>query len=233
MLDIISLLTQRENELLDIDIDMLAEELDTGDYPPACVKEGKDLIEQIRLKRATRFIESDTCGAQQGATPTEHATQSQWQGSLLANRADSPAALSPYNDIPIYLPDKSKQIENDLQAMRRMKDHHQRFRTYLAERSATINEQFIDEHINIFNEWELGAIVSTMPLSEDFLEKHLSVLDPVKVSQYQTFSEEFFIHHYSQLDAMAALTKGKNPWRAKERMSQQLSMFLRLKGIRI
>lgn len=70
-------------------------------------------------------------------------------------------------------------------------------------------------------------------MGESFLEKYFGALDPDKVARYQEFSEQFFMKHFSQLDAVAVLAHGKNEWRKKDKRSKQLDVFLRLKGIKI
>ncbi|NLE21088.1 MAG: hypothetical protein GX623_09770 [Clostridiales bacterium] len=96
-----------------------------------------------------------------------------------------------------------------------------------------INEAFLDAHFTLFQPWEMGAVVSVIPLGEAFLEKYFTELDPEKIARYQAFSEVFFMKHFAKLDPSLVLEKGRNEWRKKENRSTQLDVFLRLKGVRI
>ena len=92
-----------------------------------------------------------------------------------------------------------------------------------------MDADFVDKNYGLFKSWEIGAIISVKQMGEPFLEKYFGALDLEKVARYQEFSEQFFMKHFSQLDATIVLTKGKNAWRKKENRSKQLDVFLRLK----
>ena len=96
-----------------------------------------------------------------------------------------------------------------------------------------VDADFVDKNYGLFEAWEIGAIISVKQMGEAFLEKYFGALDLDKVARYQEFSEQFFMKHFSQLDATIVLTKGKNTWRKKENRSKQLDVFLRLKGVKI
>ena len=219
-MDIVKLLEENGKDLIQSDLDMLQEELNTGDYSKEYVKRGKGLIE---LLQAGEDLDSSLSAAQapSASSPMEKTVMTGGPGGQ----------LSPFNQ-PLPQESLAEQFERHLCAMRRSESYHQQFRNFI-ERDPALDETFISKHIDLFEDWELDTVVSIKPLSEEFLERHFDRLNPAKISLYQTFSEEFFIRHYSQLDIGAVLTKGPNSWRKKESRSQHLDVFLRLKGIRI
>lgn len=124
-------------------------------------------------------------------------------------------------------------IVSDYQKKNRVRpDYKSHFRKYIAE-SNFFREDFVGNNISMFNNDELGIIVSVIQLSEPFLEKFFNSFDPEKISRYQEFSEEFFIKHINQLKIDVVLKEGRNPWRRKEVMSKKLSGMLRLKGVKL
>ena len=216
-MDIVKLLEENGKELILDDLDMLEEELNTGDYNKEYVRRGKELIELLRT--------GECSGGSLSAVQTPSVPSSTGKTTITDGQ------LSPFNQ-PLPQESPAEQIERNLCAMRRSKNYHQQFRSFI-EGDPALDETFISKHIDLFEDWELDTVVSVKSLSEEFLERHFDRLNPAKISLYQTFSEEFFIRHYSQLDIGAVLAKGPNSWRKKESRSQHLDVFLRLKGIRI
>ena len=125
-----------------------------------------------------------------------------------------------------------EKLKYDLNNIRSRKDYKKVFKKYISSLDF-IDSDFIDKNYGVFQSWEINAIVSTIELKEEFLEKYFGAIDHDKVARYQYFSESFFMKHFSQLDYSIVLEKGKNEWRKKEKRSKQLDVFLRLKGVKI
>ncbi len=123
-------------------------------------------------------------------------------------------------------------VRRDLLRMRKTRSYKTDFKKYVSERDG-INSEFIDKNYSVFQQWEIDTILSVRQMGEEFLEKYFGALDHNKIARYQIFSENFFMKHFSQLDATIVLEKGKNEWREKEKRSRQLDVFLRLKGVKI
>ena len=140
---------------------------------------------------------------------------------LVPKEADPSASLS-----------TTELIRRDVASMRDEKTYKTRFKKYVEERPE-IDSAFVDANYSFFRPWELDAIVSVRQMTEEFLEKYFGALDREKIARYQTFSEAFFMKHYSQMNAETVLEHGKNEWRKKENRSRQLDVFLRLKGVKI
>lgn len=135
--------------------------------------------------------------------------------------ADSPKSAEPL--------DYAKIVADYFKKNRNRPDYKSHFRKYIAE-SNFFREDFIGQNISLFNQEELGIVVSVIQLSESFLEKFFKSFDPEKISRYQEFSEEFFIKHINELKIDVVLKEGRNPWRRKEVMSEKLALMLELKG---
>jgi hypothetical protein len=123
-------------------------------------------------------------------------------------------------------------FKEDLANLRHLSSYKSEFKKFIASHGL-VDSDFVDNNYGLFEAWEIGAIISVKQMGEPFLEKYFGALDLDKVARYQEFSEQFFMKHFSQLDTVIVLTKGKNAWRKKENRSKQLDVFLRLKGIKI
>lgn len=213
-MQVLEILKANASDLYPEDLAFFEAELDTGDYPLAYIDQCKDLIAEIRNQKK-RAAKDDV----QDAIPS---------GML----------VKPENLVPSTAPkekspqEKLAEVAHDLAQMRTATNHKTRFKQYITVHPE-IDEAFVDQHIALFQPWELEAILMLMPMSEAFLEKYFSALNPDKIARYQPFSERFFIRHYAQMDTETVLTKGKNEWRKKENRSAQLDVFLRLKGVEI
>ena len=211
-MDILAILKTNRDDLLPEDLELFRTELAVGDYSADYKQECAELMEQIEhwhksegsgTKREERDIPSVMQVDASGLTPNGGA----------------------HNAIPFL-----QQFKADLGAMRLSEKYKSRFRTYI-KTHADFNESFIDANFNLFEEWEMEAILSELALSETFLEKYFSVLDKDKIARYQLFSESFYQKHFPEFDAETVLKKGKNEWRKKENRSKQFAVFLRLKGV--
>lgn len=141
-------------------------------------------------------------------------------------------SFAPFNESVPVSKSPSETVASDLAAMRRMEDHRNRFRSYIAT-SEYMTEAFIDGNFSLFEPLEVDCILAEIPFSEAFLEKRFSQINSEIVARYQVFSEEFFMRHFVDLDTETVLNKGVNPWRDKANRSSKLGVFLRLKGIRL
>jgi len=213
-MNVLEILKNSENELYAEDLAFFEAELDTGDYSLEYIEQCKDLIAEIRNRR-------------------KHASKQDVQDVIPSNLLVDPSHLVPGTKPKEKTPEERlAELNHALTQMRTAGNYKTRFKQYLSDHPE-IDEAFIDQHIALFQPAELDSILMTKQLSEEFLEKYFSSLDPDKIARYQLFSEKFFIRHYAQMDAETVLTKGKNDWRKKENRSSQLDVFLRLKGVKI
>ena len=217
-MEIKEILTTQADELLDIDIDVLNEELDTGCYTHAYKKECKALIDAIARKRAltrssksAQVIEPDT----QPTVRTLH-----------------PSALFPYNKPDERDEEQGGNLESDLAAIRKSSKKASEFKAYI-ERHPFIDEDYIDANFSLFEPQERSTLLGMRKFSEPFLEKYFDSLDHNALARHQEFSEGFFMSHFSDLDPRIVLEDGINAWRGKDSRSSKLDVFLRLKGVRL
>lgn len=210
-MEILKILTESADQLYTEDLDFFEVELATGNYDAVYIEQCKLKIAEIR-----RWIN----GEPTPATPADpsHANSVQLQ---LPPASPTSANLSP-----------KEHCEQALAAMRIADNYKELFKAYI-EQNEDLDAAFVDENFGLFAQWELETILSVRQMGEPFLEKYFGALSHKKIAQYQQFSEAFFIKHYRQLDAALVLTKGKNEWRKKENRSNQLDVFLRLKGVKL
>ena len=213
-MQVLEILKNSGKELYPEDLAFFEAELDTGNYPLEYIDQCKKLIAEIRNRKKQAARQSV-----QDVIPS---------GILVAQDKLVPG-IKQKEKTP---QERLAEFTRELQQMRTATNYRTRFKQYLADHPE-IDEAFIDQHIALFQPTELESIVMTMPLSEDFIDKYFASLDADKIARYQLFSEQFFIRHYSQMDAKIVLTRGKNEWRKKENRSSQLDVFLRLKGVKL
>ena len=243
-MDIREVLRTDAADLLDEELEMLEEELATGDYDAFYRKECEQMILDERHVRKIAHLKAKALA--EGATEDEAlkaavravkqegktAKNVMLPSALAASVQVSPDKLSPFNNV--NLPEKTpyETVSADVSVIRRSENSMKMLREYL-KKQPLIDEAFLDKHLSLFEEDEMKAILDQFRFSEQFLEKYLSTLGADRVAKTQLFSEEFFMHHFAEFDPMIALEKGKNPWCKKENRSRKLDTFLRLKGVRI
>lgn len=215
------ILLAQEAELLDIDLDCLEEQLETGDYDYHYVKSCKATIASIRQKRRQAL---------------EQQRQSQRKPSEKPELPKIPLEeLSPHSapsqNAGRPAPSKDQQVMSAIEATR-LGDSSQSSFIKLVRNTPELDERFVKAHINELSKSELSALIERMSFSEEFLEQYFPTLDHNAIARWQTFSEEFFIKHFTDLSATTVLKQGKNNWRKKESRSNKLDAFLRLKGVR-
>lgn len=220
--DIKEILITQEAELLDIDLDSLKERLETGDYDRCYVKSCNDVIAAIRRKRQNAAV-------RESLSEQELSKESELPQVPLED-------LSPYVVASRQKPDDAP-LDQGQAVMRAIEDtrigngaSHALKR--LARATPTLNEDFVEAHINDLSKNELSTLLECIAFSEGFLERYFPTLNHDAIARYQTFSEEFFIRHFSDLNASTVLKLGRNSWRVKENRSSKLDAFLRLKGVR-
>ncbi len=214
------ILATQEAELLDIDLDCLEEQLETGDYDYQYAKSCKATIAAIRHKRQQAVTQ------QQGKQSPEK--KPELPQVPLEDLAPHAAPSQQRND-PMLSQDQRimNAIENT-----RLGNGSQKAFERLVRSTPELDEQFAKAHINELSKSELKTLLEHIPFSEGFLEQFLPALDRSAIARCQTFSEEFFIKHFSDLSTSTVLKQGKNSWRKKENRSNKLNAFLRLKGVR-
>ena len=217
-MEIKEILTTQADELLDIDIDVLNEELDTGCYTHAYKKECKALIDAIARKRALTHSSKSAQVIEPDMQPTV--------------RTLHPSALSPYSKPDERGEERGGNLECDLAAIRKSSKKASEFKAYI-ESHPFINEDYIDANFSLFEPQERSALLGMRKFSEPFLEKYFDSLDHNALAKHQEFSEGFFMSHFSDLDPRIVLEDGINTWRDKDSRSSKLDVFLRLKGVRL
>lgn len=209
-MEILKLLeTTPPEQLYPEDLDFFEAELATGGYPADYCQQCR---ERIKLLRSW----------QQPEKPAPQPKKINDSGILMKQQEST-------QNVPLS---QEEIMKRKIMEIREQNDYKSAFKKYVAE-CAELDEAHLEKYFSFFAPWEVNAIVSVKPLSEEFLEKYFGALDHDKIARYQQFSEGFFMKHYSQLDVDIVLRRGKNPWRKKENRSSQLDVFLRLKGVRI
>ena len=221
-MDILNTLKNQENKLYLEDLDFYEDELTAGDYDDVYVRECREEIQLIRRRLSENF-----------PIPTPEVkpvmrTEST-NGTLLVglNTLMPEGVVSPSDEV-----NDTERIRHHIIAMRKLKTHKSDFKEYINQENA-LTESFIDDYFAFFDITEMDILLTVKQLSEAFLEKYFGVLNLNKVARHQQFSEKFYIKHFSQLDTLTVLDKGKNAWRKKENRSKELDVFLRLKGVNV
>ncbi len=208
-MEILDILKHSAEELYPEDLEFFETELATGTYDEvyiATCKEQINLLKKWMLASKTQKQESD-------------------------KQKDSP--MIPLNKTLSSARNMSKEelFFQEVRIMRESTNYKSQFKEYI--QMSDVDSAFVDKHYAFFQPWEMDAIVSVKPMKEEFLEKYFGAIDKEKIARYQCFSEQFFMKHFSQMDANLVLSKGKNAWRKRENRSKQLDVFLRLKGVKI
>lgn len=231
-MDVARIIESYRELLIEEDLLLLEEQLQTGTYDNAYVRRCSDAIMAIRqTKGVGGDANSDSLDATRGldsycsADATEE--DDSRRGIYVAGNE-----LSPYG-----APDGAGGVAKtdpflELEALRHLSKRKSQLKSYI-ERNDFFDEEFIDENFSRFDDLELKIIVSSVPLSESFLEKYLGALDPESVARHQSFSEAFFMRHFKDFDYDVVLNHGVNSWRTKEGRSKKLDTFLRLKGVMV
>lgn len=229
-MDILKILRTDAQNVSPEDLAMFEDALSTGDYENTFAtvqsdamyqKECQKLISQIRSWAKTNATVNE---GKDGSDPAKLEARN---SGVIVDGKD----LSPFN-APVEVSRTAvEEVASDLAAMRRSEDYKKRFGEYITE-SDSLTEDFIDKNFGLFEQLELDCMLSSISFSEAFLEKRFSQLNHSAIARHQFFSEKFFRKHFADLDADIVLQKGVNPWRKKDKRSNELDVFLRLKGIR-
>ena len=220
--------TDAEN-LLDEELEMLEDELTTGDYDAFYRKECEQLILDERHSRKVAHQKAKVVS--EGASRSKvNLADAQLPHGLSSSVMVAPENLSPFNKTEEIAKTPFEIVSSDVAAIRRSDKSKSLFREYLRNQPL-IDEAFLDANLSFFDDWEISALLDHLRLSEPFLEKYFSSLNADRIATTQLFSEEFFMRHFASFKAQLVLQKGKNPWRSKENRSKKLDTFLRLKGV--
>lgn len=211
-MEILDILKNNKDELIPEDFELFQTELVVGNYSDAYKKECLEMIKQMKNWNKTEKVAESL------------------QKNTVSKAKVEIANLTPANK-SIANHSFLEQFKADMNAMRLSELYKTKFKAYIKSH-AEFDESFVDTNFNLFESYELNAVISEMQMSESFLEKYFSVLEKEKIARYQLFSESFFMKHFSDFDAEVVLKKGKNEWRKKECRSKQLDVFLRLKGVK-
>ncbi len=215
-MDILEALNVPIKEIYTEDLDFFLRQLDLGNYSEDYKKVCRERIKIIRTR--INAIE------QSNALPTQD------------KPIDKPNVSVELAYVPIPGNEKSiskeEQLLGQIQNIRKSENSKLEFKDLIKSRT-DIDEALMDKIFPSLEPWEIATVVSLIPFSEDFLEKYFSAIDHDKIARFQEFSENFFMKHYIDLNPDVVLRFGKNKWRKKEVRSKQLSLFLRLKGVKI
>ncbi len=206
-MDILETLKLHGEELIKEDFDFFEIELATGQYSKEYITECHEIMEELRkwkMSKPNTIID----GVGDGYTKIE-------------KRID-----------PMELPEeeREKQLKKKINNCR-SQDGREKFISLIFEYK--INEKFVDENFAFFKHFELSELLKYVEFSESFLEKYFNLLDSNAIAEFQLYSEEFFMKHYSKMDYSIVLKKSKNPWKDKNKRSSKLNIFLKLKGVSI
>lgn len=228
-MDVAQILKDSSGLLIEEDLLLLEEELQTGSYDSAYARSCSDTIASIRAglsERPSGGVLGGTSQASDLGAPEDGLPKSASRPIVLVDSAE----LSPFGK-----PDGVRNgLEIDpfleLESIRRSSTYKSQLKSYI-EQHDFFDESFVDKNFSRFDDLELKIIVASVCLSESFLDKYLDALDLEAVARYQIFSEEFFMRHFRELDAGIVLRQGANDWRTKKNRSKKLDAFLRLKGV--
>lgn len=215
-MDIRELLLQHKNELLDVDLDCLQEELDTGEYDKPYIEGCRELIGGIRderrqaVERASKRAQREGQSDERAGMPLEFSRSC---GDVSANgiAGDSNAIA-------------------DIAAISSNSNARELLKAYI-ENHPDLGQLFVEQHIGSLPGDAIDIFLETRAFDEVFLDKYFDVLDHAKIARFQAFSEEFFIKHFVDLNETIVLKQGVNSWKKKADRSRKLNTFLRLKGV--
>lgn len=215
-MDIRELLLKHKNELLDVDLDCLEEELDTGEYDKPYIEGCRELIGGIRDERQRAIERASKRARREGRSDKGEGMPLELSRSC--GDASAGGVMGDSNAIA------------DIDAISKNSNARELLRAYI-ENHPELNESFVEQHIGSLPASAIGVFLELRAFDEAFLDKYFDVLDQAKIARFQTFSEEFFIKHYGDLNETIVLKQGVNPWKKKADRSSKLNTFLRLKGV--
>lgn len=215
-MDIRELLLKHKNELLDVDLDCLEEELDTGEYDKPYIEGCRELIGSIRDERRQAIAHASKRSRCEGRNDKREGMP--LEPSRSCGDASASGVMGGSNAIA------------DIVAISKNSNARELLKAYI-ENHSELNEPFVEQHIGSLPADAIGVFLELRAFDEAFLDKYFDVLDQAKIARFQTFSEEFFIKHYGDLNETIVLKQGVNPWKKKADRSSKLNTFLRLKGV--
>lgn len=217
-MNILEILETPEVELYPEDFEMLEVELDTGDYTEEYREECREKLAVLRQLAGKKSELVPT--VEKVVTDKKH------------DEKHIEPEVAPVPAVAEELPKASLTIFDEIKNLRQRSTYKAEFNKLLT-KVKEIDGKFADVNFNFLTSWEIKTILRRRQVGEEFLEKHFLALDHSTISKYQTFSESFFMRHFDQLDCELVLQKGKNPWKEKDKRSKQLTVFLRLRGVKI
>ena len=222
-MEILEILKNSKDSIYLEDLDFFETELATGNYNKNYIDECKEQIELVK-----KLIYSND------EVNRQKVKEKKLSSKKIKNSLDMGihcVTQKSENNVVVKLSSKELIFE-EIKFLRECENYKSQFKKYVQTKEE-IDGTFVDANYAFFLQWELDTIISIRQMGEDFLEKYFNVIDKEKISRYQCFSESFFMKHYTQLDVLIVLKKGKNEWRKKEKRSKQLDVFLRLKGVKL
>lgn len=217
-MEVLAILQNQASELINEELDLLEEEVVAGEYDLAYRNDCLSLISAIRKQR--------------DVLQKRKMSQDEIETDSFSAIIHDPKQLSPFGIVPTPKHSLLETIAHDLSAIRKRADRKSQFKAYVSSINE-IDESFCDKHFDLFDDDEWTQMLSFATFSEGFLDKYFSLLDHNAIARYQRFSEKFFIKHYSDLDTTIVLNSGRNEWRQPDAMSNELKVFLKLKGAQL
>lgn len=228
-------------ELLAEDLDFYETELATGDYSLPYQQQCLARISELRHWKSEKNAPKEKAQPNHQAPPPNDAFSKQmeqagyeWTPPAVSRNIlvhESTLQSSTGTNTSKTESEIFQVISSDILKMRTLDNYKTTFKQFLVNETP-ITQEMLEKHLDFFLPWELQMIVQTLPLEETFLENHFAVLEKGAISQYQLFSEKFFMKHFGDLWPEVVLKKGKNPWRQQGKRSKQLDVFLRLRGVK-
>lgn len=215
-MDIRELLLKHKNELLDVDLDCLEEELDTGEYDKPYIEGCRELIGGIRDERRRAIERASKRARREGRSDKREGMPLEL--SRCCEDASANGVTCDSNAIA------------DIDAISKNSNARELLKAYI-KNHPELDEPFVEQHIGSLPADAIGVFLELRAFDEAFLDKYFDVLDQAKIARFQAFSEEFFIKHYGDLNETIVLKQGVNPWKKKADRSSKLNTFLRLKGV--
>lgn len=217
-MDIYKILSENRDSIINEDLEFFEIELAVGDYEKQYIDKCLELINDIRIfRRKPLSVDNSDKNIKEDYTTIELDENKNFVSNInLQNESEE---------------QKVVRIKNIINNARNSKYSITSFEKIIKENH--IDEKFVDMNYTLFKPTEIDELLKLLSFSEEFLNKYYKLLNKNLISEYQYFSEDFFIKHIKDLNAKIVFTKGKNEWIKKENRSSKLTVFLKLKGIKL
>lgn len=205
-MDIYLILKEHGEELIKEDLDFFELELSKGVYNKEYIDKCMELIRDLKVWKTNK-------------------TQT------VKDEIDGDHTKKNINPTELTYEERQALIKKKVENCRSSDNYDEKFIKLIYEYK--IDEKIVDDNFVFFKQIELYELLRHVKFSESFLDKHFKFLESNTVAEYQLYSEEFFMKHYSKMNYSIVLKKSNNPWKDKSKRSSKLNVFLKLKGVSI